>query len=143
MDDTGRDLAGVEALRRKHDGFERDLAALGDNMKDLAEEAQRLAADQPTKAGKVQGKLAEIEEAWSGLTSKAANRKKKLEESFDLHRFANDLRNALSWIQDMKTLLGADDLARDVGTATALLQRHQACTLVEDEMGRPELVVVV
>ena len=31
-DDYGRDLAGVEALQRKHDGIERDLAALEDKV---------------------------------------------------------------------------------------------------------------
>ena len=31
-DDYGRDLAGVESLQRKHDGIERDLAALEDKV---------------------------------------------------------------------------------------------------------------
>ena len=32
-DDYGRDLAGVQALQRRHDGLERDLAALEDKVK--------------------------------------------------------------------------------------------------------------
>ena len=31
-DDFGRDLAGVQALQRKHEGLERDLAALEDKV---------------------------------------------------------------------------------------------------------------
>jgi len=31
-DDYGRDLAGVQALQRRHDGLERDLAALEDKV---------------------------------------------------------------------------------------------------------------
>lgn len=31
-DDFGRDLASVQALLRKHEGLERDLAALGDKV---------------------------------------------------------------------------------------------------------------
>ena len=31
-DDYGRDLASVQALQRKHDGLERDLAALEDKV---------------------------------------------------------------------------------------------------------------
>ena len=32
-DDYGRDLASVQALQRKHEGLERDLAALQDKVK--------------------------------------------------------------------------------------------------------------
>lgn len=32
-DDFGRDLASVQALRRKHEGLERDLAALEDKAR--------------------------------------------------------------------------------------------------------------
>lgn len=32
-DDFGRDLASVQALLRKHEGLERDLAALGDKAR--------------------------------------------------------------------------------------------------------------
>ena len=31
-DDYGRDLASVQALRRKHEGVERDLAALNEKV---------------------------------------------------------------------------------------------------------------
>ena len=31
-DDYGRDLASVQALRRKHEGVERDLAALSEKV---------------------------------------------------------------------------------------------------------------
>lgn len=36
-DDFGRDLRSVQALQRKHEGVERDLAALGDKIKTLDE----------------------------------------------------------------------------------------------------------
>ena len=32
-DDLGKDLRSVQALQRKHEGLERDLAALGDKVK--------------------------------------------------------------------------------------------------------------
>ena len=33
-DNYGHDLASVQALQRKHEGFERDLEALGDKVRD-------------------------------------------------------------------------------------------------------------
>jgi hypothetical protein len=34
-DDLGKDLRSVQALQRKHEGLERDLAALGDKVTEL------------------------------------------------------------------------------------------------------------
>lgn len=36
-DDLGKDLRSVQALQRKHEGLERDLAALGDKVTELSE----------------------------------------------------------------------------------------------------------
>lgn len=40
-DDTGNDLSTVQRLQRKHEGLERDLAALNDKVRDLDETANR------------------------------------------------------------------------------------------------------
>lgn len=40
-DNYGHDLASVQALQRKHEGFERDLAALGDKVR-LSQSFMRL-----------------------------------------------------------------------------------------------------
>jgi hypothetical protein len=39
-DNYGHDLASVQALQRKHEGFERDLAALGDKVPDAQDRAK-------------------------------------------------------------------------------------------------------
>jgi spectrin alpha len=49
----------------------------------------------------------------------------KLEESYYLHRFLADFRDLSSWIGDMKAIISADELAKDVPGAEALLERHQ------------------
>lgn len=45
-DDFGRDLASVQALLRKHEGLERDLAALNDKVRPAA--PQNLLVSEPT-----------------------------------------------------------------------------------------------
>ena len=55
----------------------------------------------------------------------AVERKRRLDDSYHLHRFLSDFRDLLSWIQDMKAIISADDLAKDVAGAEALLERHQ------------------
>lgn len=70
-DDYGRDLASVQALQRKHEGVERDLAALEDKVSTLGKEADRLCAIHGDHADVIQAKRAEIEDYWHSLTAKA------------------------------------------------------------------------
>lgn len=48
-----------------------------------------------------------------------------MDESYSLHRFLADFRDLVSWINDMKAIISADELAKDVAGAEALLERHQ------------------
>ena len=41
-EELGKDLRSVQALQRKHEGLERDLAALGDKINLLDEKASKL-----------------------------------------------------------------------------------------------------
>ncbi|EEZ99233.1 spectrin alpha chain isoform X4 [Tribolium castaneum] len=124
-DDYGRDLASVQALQRKHEGVERDLAALEDKVSTIGKEADRLCAIHGDHADQIQSKRAEIEDYWQSLTAKAKERRDKLLESYALHRFLSDFRDLVSWINDMKAIISADELAKDVAGAEALLERHQ------------------
>lgn len=125
LDEYGSDLASVEALRRNHEGFERDLAALEDSVQALAATSQRLQSQFAESAALVASKQQDLEAAWDELRQQSTVRKDKLAASFDLQRFFNDHRGSTSWIADMKALLTADELATDVAGADALLQRHQ------------------
>uniref|UniRef100_A0A069DXZ1 Putative beta-spectrin n=1 Tax=Panstrongylus megistus TaxID=65343 RepID=A0A069DXZ1_9HEMI len=124
-DDYGRDLASVQTLQRKHEGVERDLAALEDKVSTLGKEAERLCTIHSDHAAQIQAKRAEIVSYWERLTAKATERRQKLDESYYLHRFLADFRDLISWINDMKAIISADELAKDVAGAEALLERHQ------------------
>ncbi|XP_060596253.1 spectrin alpha chain, non-erythrocytic 1-like isoform X2 [Ruditapes philippinarum] len=124
-DDYGRDLASVQALRRKHEGVERDLAALNEKVSALGAESKRLEDIHPDHAEAINSKQTEIEDNWTRLKDKGAERKSRLDDSYNLHRFLADFRDLVSWIHDMKAIISADDLAKDVAGAEALLERHQ------------------
>jgi spectrin alpha len=49
---------------------------------------------------------------WEQLVEKARLRKQKLDESYFLHRFLADFRDLTSWINDIKTVISADELAK-------------------------------
>jgi len=123
-DDFGKDLASVQTLQRKHEGIERDLAALEDRVRTIGEEAARLCEIHPEHAPQIQAKHKEIEANWQSLIEKAKLRKQKLDESYYLHRFLADFRDLTSWINDIKNVICADELAKNVSGAEALLERH-------------------
>uniref|UniRef100_T1IUQ9 Spectrin alpha chain n=1 Tax=Strigamia maritima TaxID=126957 RepID=T1IUQ9_STRMM len=124
-DDYGRDLASVQTLQRKHEGVERDLAALEDKVMTLGQEADRLYESHPTHGDQIKTKHAEIVQNWERLKAKAYERRRRLDDSFFVHRFLADFRDLISWINDMKSIISADELAKDVAGAEALLERHQ------------------
>ncbi|XP_051492286.1 spectrin alpha chain, non-erythrocytic 1 isoform X3 [Apus apus] len=124
-DNYGHDLASVQALQRKHEGFERDLAALGDKVNSLGETAQRLIQSHPEAAEDLQEKCTELNQAWNSLGKRADQRKEKLGDSHDLQRFLSDFRDLMSWINGIRGLVSSDELAKDVTGAEALLERHQ------------------
>ncbi|KAG9477641.1 hypothetical protein GDO78_012912 [Eleutherodactylus coqui] len=124
-DSYGHDLASVQALQRKHEGFERDLAALGDKVNSLGEMAERLIQSHPESAEDIQEKCTELNQAWNSLGKRADKRKEKLGDSHDLQRFLSDFRDLMSWINGIRGLVSSDELAKDVTGAEALLERHQ------------------
>lgn len=93
--DFGHDLATVQRLQRKHEGLERDLAAIGEKVKDLDDTAQRLMQTHPDQAQSIYDHQREINDQWNALTQKADNRKAKLLDSYDLQRFLGDFRYAI------------------------------------------------
>lgn len=124
-DDFGRDLRSVQALQRKHDGVERDLAALGDKIRTLDEKANKLRQTHPEAAEQIYDLQRQINEQWNQLTQKANSRREKLLDSYDYQRFLSDYRDLIQWIGGMKQLVSSDELANDVTGAETLLERHQ------------------
>ena len=130
---TGKDLRSVQTLQRKHEGLERDLAALGDKIRQLDDAANRLIQTHPDQSDAIYQKQREINQQWTQLTGKANTRKEKLLDSYDLHRFLSDYRDLMSWVNTSRSLVASDELAQDVTGAEALLERHQ----VRAAAGRP------
>ncbi|XP_074621265.1 spectrin alpha chain, non-erythrocytic 1-like [Acropora palmata] len=123
--DYGRDLASVQALQRKHEVLERDLAALEEKVRELNVEAAKLTSSHPSAAQDIEWKRHELEEAWANLREQAAARKGKLRDSYDYFHFLNEFRDLTSWINGIMALVTSDELAKDVASAEALLDRHQ------------------
>jgi len=124
-ENMGTDLRSVQLLMRKHEGLERDLAALEDKIKNIDDFANKLSKIHTESAETIMESRTEINAEWTQLSHKAVARKEKLLDSYDLQRFLSDYRDLMSWISSMKGLIAGDELATDVTGAEALLERQQ------------------
>uniref|UniRef100_A0A0K0ELE0 SH3 domain-containing protein n=1 Tax=Strongyloides stercoralis TaxID=6248 RepID=A0A0K0ELE0_STRER len=124
-DDFGRDLNNVQALQRKLENTERDLGAIESKMEQLKKESERLIQTHPDRADAIEAKMNEAQNRWENLKKQAQARKEGLDRSFNLQRFLADYRDLMLWVSDMKLIIGAGELARDVAGAEALLEAHQ------------------
>ena len=125
IEDLGKDLRSVQALQRKHEGLERDLAALGQKIQNMDEAAAKLGKNHPEALKEITERKAEITKDWKQLNSVATARKEKLLDSYDFQRFLSDFRDLMAWIANMKSLINNEEMATDVTVAEALLERHQ------------------
>ncbi|XP_038624269.1 spectrin alpha chain, erythrocytic 1 isoform X1 [Tachyglossus aculeatus] len=122
--DPGSNLFNVQALQRRHEGFERDLTPLGEKVTALGETAERLTESHPDAADELRGRRLELSDAWDDLLQHTEQRKKDLAQAQRLYLFLNQARDLLSWISGLRGLVSSKDLAEDLTGVEVLLERH-------------------
>ncbi|XP_034944641.1 LOW QUALITY PROTEIN: spectrin beta chain, non-erythrocytic 5 [Chelonus insularis] len=123
-DGYGHDLETIQALVRKHQGFETDLAAVKEQVESVMAEASRLAELFPDAREHIAVKHEEVDESWSELLEKAAQRSSKLAQAEQLEAYFDEYRDLAFWINEMVAKVTAPELARDVPGAEILISRH-------------------
>ncbi|KAK3093468.1 hypothetical protein FSP39_016126 [Pinctada imbricata] len=122
-EDYGHDLESVRALLSKHDALERDLAAISEQVEAITKEAERLIGLFPDAQEHIAAKHEEMVQAWNNLVEKATLRKKKLQQADQLQLYFNDYRELTAWISEMMAIITAEELARDLPGAEAMMTR--------------------
>lgn len=121
----GHDLKTVQALQRRHDNLERELAPLEDKVNKVNLLANSVQASYPNERQNVLKKQKEIHDLWQQVKQKAAERRARLENAVGQQIFTNSCKGLLAWVGDIKDILNAENMARDVQTAEDLLKKHQ------------------
>ncbi|XP_076441755.1 spectrin beta chain, non-erythrocytic 5-like [Babylonia areolata] len=124
-DDYGHDLESVQALMSRHDGLERDLAAISEQVETITKEAERLIGLYPDAQEHIAAKHEEMVQAWNSLVEKATHRKEKLSQAEQLQMYFNDYRELTAWISEMQAIITADELAHDLPGAEAMMVRYK------------------
>ncbi|CAB0012674.1 unnamed protein product [Nesidiocoris tenuis] len=122
--ELGPDLKTVQALQRRHENLERELAPVEEKVNRVNHLATTVKCSYPNEKGSVNNRLAEVTELWNKVKKKATERRSRLESAVGQQIFMNSSKNLLNWLNTVKEALNADETARDVQTAEFLLKKH-------------------
>jgi len=124
-DEYGRDSASVSNLKRKHALFENDLATIGTSVNTICETSQKLldgyAGD---KANDILNRKNEVVNAWNKLLNMVELRRKKLDETDDLFKFLNMVRDLKVWMEETIRQMNTGEKPRDVSGIETLMNNH-------------------
>lgn len=122
--ELGPDLKTVQALQRRHQHLERELAPVEEKVNRVNLLGNSVKNSYPAERNNVTGRQQEIQDMWQQTRAKALERRSRLENAVGQQIFINSSKRLLAWVDSVKEQLNADESARDVATAESLLKRH-------------------
>lgn len=125
-DDYGRDLAGVQNLRKKHKRLEADLAAHNPNIKAVQDAGQKLMVESNVGAPEIEQRLQNLEQNWLDLQNMATVRNQKLMESQEYQEFLCRIDEEEAWIREKHQLMTAPGPNDSMAAVQGLLKKHDA-----------------
>lgn len=123
-DDYGRDLAGVQNLRKKHKRLESDIEGHGPAIKVVQDTGHKLMAESSVGVQEIEQRLQNLERSWFELQDMSAARNQKLAESEEYQKFLSQIDEEEVWIREKHQLLTSPDSADTMAAVQGLLKKH-------------------
>uniref|UniRef100_A0A914XIB6 Spectrin alpha chain n=1 Tax=Plectus sambesii TaxID=2011161 RepID=A0A914XIB6_9BILA len=137
-EDLGRDIKQVHSLWLKHEAFENELVAMGQQLQGLLEESARLKAAYPGgNAEHITEQQTALAESWQDLQDATAFRHDRLRAAYDLQRFLASARDLIAWTDIVVTEMQSEQPIKDLQGAEWLHKEH-ARLRAEVEAREPE-----
>merc|ERR1712226_1256019 len=125
-DDYGRDLTGVQNLKKKHKRFESELGSHEPAIQQVQDAGAQLIAGGGLGGPEIEQRLQQLNDVWSELKFMATSRGKKLEESITYQQFLAKIEEEEAWISEKQQLLTVPDLGENMAAVRGLLKKHDA-----------------
>lgn len=123
-DELGPDLKTVQALQRRHQHLERELAPLEEKVNRVNLLGNSVKNSYPSERDNVTQQQQKIQDMWHKVQDKALERRSRLEDAVGRQIFMNTAKSLILWIDGVKDQLNTEETARDVATAENLLKKH-------------------
>ncbi|GCC20329.1 hypothetical protein chiPu_0018888 [Chiloscyllium punctatum] len=124
--DYGKHLLDVEDMVHKHNLIDSQISSHGENLKHINEKADHLSRSSELNTDLFQGKLKELNDAYTNLLELSKVRRSKLKQQHQLFEFFRDCDEEESWIFEKWQLVRTAALGRDVTQIAVLIQKHKA-----------------
>ena len=122
--ELGPDLKTVQALQRRHQHLERELAPVEEKVRKVNLLANSVKSSYPNELSNVNARQNEIRDLWIKVQSKAKERRSRLEDAVGQQIFMNSSKNLINWAADVQDTMKAEEPVRDVATAEQLGKLH-------------------
>jgi len=125
-DDYGRDLTGVQNLKKKHKRFENELASHEPAIQSVQEAGQQLIDVSQLGGAEIEQRLKQLTDVWEELKEMSTSRGRKLEESIIFQQFLAKVEEEEAWISEKQQLLTVPDLGDNMAAVQGLIKKHDA-----------------
>lgn len=122
--ELGPDLKTVQALQRRHQHLERELAPVEEKVRKVNLLANSVKSSYPHELNNVNARQNEIKELWNQVQTKAKERRSRLEDAVGQQIFMNSSKNLINWAVDIQETMKVEEPVRDVATAEQLRKHH-------------------
>ncbi|KAF7704200.1 hypothetical protein HF521_021272 [Silurus meridionalis] len=137
------DLFSVQAFIRQHEGLERDLAVIEEDLQRKKEEGRALVRRCPQLRESLSERMQEVEENWDSLLEKADKCKHRLQQVVAVQRYLNDWRELMAWLRESLSLVTGEELRGEVKDLAQLIKRHEEYhTQIERQLDKSEMVKI-
>merc|ERR1719422_2284142 len=124
-DELGQDLETIQSLLERQQGFQRDLAAIQQQVAAVEQEASILCELFPDAAAHIEAKREDTGMALVNLLQMSAARDEKLKQNQQIQRYFDDYRDLMAWSSEVMAKITSPDLASDLTGAETLISRHK------------------
>jgi len=125
-DDFGRDLTGVQNLRKKHKRLDAELTSHEPTIQNVQDIGERLMAESNLMTEDIQQRLQQLATNWDELKDLAKQRGQKLDESLTYQQFVANVEEEEAWITEKQHLLSGEDMGDTLAAVQGLLKKHDA-----------------
>jgi spectrin alpha len=125
-EDFGRDLTGVQNLRKKHKRLEAELASHEPAVLQVQELANKLLSESNLGQGDIEKRCKQLASNWNDLKELSKERGEKLDQSLAYQNWCAAIEEELSWINEKQHVLSSSECGNTLAAAQGLIKKHDA-----------------
>ena len=125
-EDYGRDLTGVQNLRKKHKRLEAELSSHEPAVQQVQELANKLLSESNIGTKDIEKRCSQLAANWQELKDLTKDRGEKLDQSLAYQNWCAAIEEELSWINEKQHVLSSSECGNTLAAAQGLIKKHDA-----------------